>query len=36
VTQFNLYLMNGDEKNQLELFGREVIPAYRAIVNRMH
>jgi probable F420-dependent oxidoreductase len=30
VTQFNLYLMNGDEAEQLELFGREVIPAYRA------
>ncbi|HEX9044110.1 MAG TPA: TIGR03842 family LLM class F420-dependent oxidoreductase [Candidatus Limnocylindrales bacterium] len=30
VDQFNLYLMNGDEEEQLELFGREVIPAFRA------
>ena len=30
VDQFNLYLMNGDEAEQLERFGREVIPAYRA------
>jgi len=30
VDQFNLYLMNGDEEEQLEAYGREVIPAYRA------
>jgi len=30
VDQFNLYLMNGDETEQLERFGDEVIPAYRA------
>ncbi|HTS14101.1 MAG TPA: TIGR03842 family LLM class F420-dependent oxidoreductase [Candidatus Sulfotelmatobacter sp.] len=30
VDQFNLYLMNGDEAEQLERFGGEVIPAYRA------
>ena len=30
VDQFNLYLMNGDEAEQLERFGSEVIPAYRA------
>jgi probable F420-dependent oxidoreductase len=29
VDQFNLYLMNGDEEEQLEIFGREVIPAFR-------
>ena len=29
VDQFNLYLMNGDEEAQLELYGREVIPAMR-------
>ncbi len=29
VDQFNLYLMNGDEAEQLEIFGREVIPATR-------
>jgi probable F420-dependent oxidoreductase len=27
VDQFNLYLMNGDEPEQLEAYGREVIPA---------
>jgi alkanesulfonate monooxygenase SsuD/methylene tetrahydromethanopterin reductase-like flavin-dependent oxidoreductase (luciferase family) len=30
VDQFNLYLMNGDEEEQLEAYGREVIPAVRA------
>ena len=29
VDQFNLYLMNGDEEQQLELYGREIIPALR-------
>jgi probable F420-dependent oxidoreductase len=32
VDQFNLYLMNGDEEEQLEVYGREVIPAVRAAV----
>ena len=27
VTQFNVYLMNGDEREQLERIGREIIPA---------
>jgi probable F420-dependent oxidoreductase len=27
VDQFNLYLMNGDEEEQLELYGTQVIPA---------
>ena len=31
VTQFNVYLMNGDEREQLERIGREVIPALREI-----
>jgi hypothetical protein len=30
VDQFNLYLMNGDEEDQLAAYGRDVIPA----VNR--
>jgi probable F420-dependent oxidoreductase len=30
VTQFNLYLMNGDEEEQLEIYGREIIPELRA------
>src|SRR6185369_10613677 len=28
VDQFNLYLMNGDERDQLDAFGREVVPAF--------
>ena len=31
VDQFNFYLMNGDEEAQLELYGREVIPALRDV-----
>ena len=27
VTQFNIYLMNGDEEEQLDLYGREIIGA---------
>lgn len=30
VDQFNLYLMNGDEEAQVEAYGRDVIPAFRA------
>jgi probable F420-dependent oxidoreductase len=30
VDQFNLYLMNGDEEAQLEIYGRDIIPALRA------
>jgi probable F420-dependent oxidoreductase len=30
VDQFNLYLMNGDEEDQLEAYGRDVIPALDA------
>jgi probable F420-dependent oxidoreductase len=29
VDQFNLYLMNGDEEQQVEAYGRDVIPALR-------
>jgi alkanesulfonate monooxygenase SsuD/methylene tetrahydromethanopterin reductase-like flavin-dependent oxidoreductase (luciferase family) len=31
VDQFNLYLMNGNEDEQLEIYGREVIPALRDV-----
>ncbi len=31
VDQFNVYLMNGDEEAQLELYGRDVIPAMREV-----
>jgi probable F420-dependent oxidoreductase len=31
VDQFNLYLMNGDEEEQLDRYGREVIPAIRGV-----
>ena len=34
VDQFNLYLMNGDEEAQLEAYGRDVIPALRAVGQR--
>jgi len=30
VDQFNIYLMNGNEEEQLEIYGREIIPAVRA------
>src|SRR5262249_4160391 len=29
VTQFNIYLMCGDEEQQLEDYGREIIPAMK-------
>jgi hypothetical protein len=29
VTQFNIYLMNGDEEAQLEAYGSVIIPALR-------
>lgn len=29
VDQFNLYLMNGDEEDQVEAYGKDVIPAFR-------
>jgi hypothetical protein len=28
VTQFNIYLMSGEEELTLEIYGREVIPAW--------
>jgi len=31
VTQFNVYLMNGDEREQLERIGKEIIPALRGV-----
>ncbi|HUG84132.1 MAG TPA: LLM class flavin-dependent oxidoreductase, partial [Euzebya sp.] len=32
VDQFNIYLMNGDEEETLEVYGREIIPAMREVV----
>lgn len=29
VTQFNIYLMSGDEEKTVEIYGRDVIPAFR-------
>lgn len=29
VTQFNIYLMSGDEETTLEVYGNEIIPAFR-------
>jgi probable F420-dependent oxidoreductase len=34
VDQFNLYLMNGDEEEQLDRYGREVVPALRSVAAR--
>jgi alkanesulfonate monooxygenase SsuD/methylene tetrahydromethanopterin reductase-like flavin-dependent oxidoreductase (luciferase family) len=34
VDQFNLYLMNGDEEEQLHRYGREVVPALRSVAAR--
>jgi probable F420-dependent oxidoreductase len=31
VDQFNVYLMNGDEEDQLAAYGRDVIPAVRGV-----
>jgi alkanesulfonate monooxygenase SsuD/methylene tetrahydromethanopterin reductase-like flavin-dependent oxidoreductase (luciferase family) len=31
VDQFNVYLMNGDEEEQLAIYGREIIPAFRGV-----
>ena len=31
MDQFNLYLMNGHEEEQLEIYGREIIPALRDV-----
>jgi hypothetical protein len=28
VTQFNIYLMSGDEEQTLDVYSREVLPAY--------
>ncbi len=33
VDQFNLYLMNGDEEAQIEVYGREVIPAVQSALR---
>ncbi|HUG29759.1 MAG TPA: TIGR03842 family LLM class F420-dependent oxidoreductase [Candidatus Limnocylindria bacterium] len=33
VDQFNVYLMNGDEREQLERIGREVIPELRGVAS---
>ena len=30
VTQFNLYLMNGEEEKQVEIYGQKIIPALNA------
>ena len=34
VSQFNIYLMNGNEEEQLELYGREIIPALGNVAAR--
>ena len=34
VTQFNIYLMCGEEEKTLEIYGREVLPKYRSAVSK--
>jgi probable F420-dependent oxidoreductase len=34
VTQFNIYLMCGDEEKTLEVYGREVLPQYRNAASK--
>ena len=31
VDQFNIYLMNGDEEEMLEVYGREIVPTMRGV-----
>jgi alkanesulfonate monooxygenase SsuD/methylene tetrahydromethanopterin reductase-like flavin-dependent oxidoreductase (luciferase family) len=31
VDQFNIYLMNGDEEEQLEVYGREIVPVMQGV-----
>jgi probable F420-dependent oxidoreductase len=31
VDQFNIYLMNGDEEEQLDLYGREIVPRFAGV-----
>jgi len=31
MTQFNLYLMSGDEERQLEAYGKDIIPKLRGV-----
>ena len=33
VDQFNIYLMNGDEEETLEVYGREIVPTMRGVVT---
>jgi probable F420-dependent oxidoreductase len=33
VTQFNIYLMCGDEEQTLEIYGKEVLPRYQAVAK---
>jgi probable F420-dependent oxidoreductase len=33
VDQLNIYLMNGDEEEQLEVYGREIIPAMASVAG---
>jgi probable F420-dependent oxidoreductase len=33
VDQFNIYLMNGDEEEVLDVYGREIVPALRGVAS---
>jgi alkanesulfonate monooxygenase SsuD/methylene tetrahydromethanopterin reductase-like flavin-dependent oxidoreductase (luciferase family) len=33
VTQFNIYLMCGDEEQTLDIYGKDILPSYRAVAR---
>jgi hypothetical protein len=33
VTQFNIYLMCGEEEQTLETYGKEILPGYQAVAK---
>jgi hypothetical protein len=35
VTQFNIYLMCGEEEQTLEIYGREILPRYTRAASRL-
>ncbi len=36
VDQFNIYLMNGDEEDILDVYGREIVPVMRGVTAATH
>jgi hypothetical protein len=35
MSQFNLYLMSGDEERQLEAYGKDIVPKLRGLTAAM-